>query len=78
MKQLTEDDLKTMSPEQIVVAQDQGRCADLLGQPVIPSTGQLTAAHMEAMGNLANGHELITEAYEQGRFDTLLGKEGQQ
>ncbi|MEU9777440.1 hypothetical protein [Streptomyces sp. NPDC047968] len=30
-KQLTEKDLKTMTPEQIVKAQDEGRLADLLG-----------------------------------------------
>lgn len=73
MKQLTEDDLKTMTPEQIVKAQDEGRCADLLGQPAIPATGQLTDKHVTAMKQMANGHELIAQAHEQGRFNQLLG-----
>lgn len=74
MKQLTEDDLKTMTAEQIVQAQDEGRCADLLGQPVIPATGQLTDKHITAMKQMANGHELIAQAHEAGRFDNLLGR----
>lgn len=78
MKQLTEDDLKTMSPDEIVKAQDEGRCADLLGQPVIPATGQLTDKHVTAMKQLANGHELISDAYEAGRLDQLLGKQARE
>ena len=75
MKQLTEDDLKSMTAEQIVEAQEQGRCANLLGQPVIPATGQLTDKHITAMKQMANGHELIAQAHEQGRFNNLLGRQ---
>lgn len=74
MKQLTEDDLATMTAEQIVQAQAQGRCANLLGQPVIPATGQLTDKHMTALKAMHNGHELIAQAYEAGRFNNLLGR----
>lgn len=65
--QLTQDDLRRMTPEQIVAAQDAGQCDDLLGISRFPAHGQLTRAHLSQMKT----HE-IRQAYREGRLTELL------
>ncbi|MFE6521887.1 hypothetical protein [Streptomyces sp. NPDC057794] len=67
--QITEAQLKTMSPHQIVQAQEEGRLDALLGRPVhdIPAEGQLTEDHLKHM----TPHEIVA-AQEAGRLDQLL------
>jgi hypothetical protein len=71
MKQLREADLKLMSPEEIVKAQEAGQLDDLLGKPRrdIPRTGQLKEHHLKLMTP-----EEIVAAEAAGRFDDLLGR----
>lgn len=68
-EQLTIDDLKAMTPEEIVLAKAAGELNDLLGiaTPDIPAEGQLTREHIQHMTP-----EQIVEARAAGRFDDLL------
>jgi hypothetical protein len=71
--QLTEAALKSMSPEQIVAAYQDGSCAELLGRPVpvrlAPGSTQLTEAEAAQLTP-----EQRTEAYQAGRLAGLLGR----
>lgn len=69
-EQITDDQLKAMSPHDIVKAQEQGRLDQLLGRPVpdIPTEGQLTAEHLQHMTP-----QQIVQAQQDGRLDQLLG-----
>ena len=73
VQQLTEDDLKGMSPEAIVAAHSEGRLDALLGRPsrAEPDDGQVSAEEIVRLTP-----EQITAAFGAGRLDTLLGREG--
>lgn len=68
--QITEDELKTMSPHEIVEARNAGRLNQILGLPVrdIPAEGQLTQEHLAQMTPAE-----IVEARDAGRLNRLLG-----
>jgi hypothetical protein len=68
-KQYTEAEIKTMSPEQIVAADDAGQLDDLLGRSRYPSTGQLTPEHLGRMTP-----DEIRQANSEGRLAHILGK----
>lgn len=67
-QQYTEADLKRMTPEQIVAAEEAGQCDDLLGRSRYPSTGQLTPEHLGRMTA-----EEIRQANSEGRLSHVLG-----
>ncbi|MGW1799157.1 hypothetical protein ACWCQN_25105 [Streptomyces sp. NPDC001984] len=70
--QLTDDDLKGMSPEQIAAAHDEGKLNHLMGARVpVPAEGQLTEEDVKRMSP-----EEIVKAQDVGRLDTLLGRTG--
>ncbi|WP_415947745.1 hypothetical protein [Streptomyces sp. KLOTTS4A1] len=68
-EQITEVQLKTMSPHEIVQAQQEGRLDALLGRPVhdIPTEGQLGREHLQHM----TPHQIV-QAQGDGRLDQLL------
>ncbi len=68
--QITEAQLKTMSPHEIVKAQEEGRLDAILGRPVrdIPREGQLSGEHLQQMTPTE-----IVQAHDAGRLDQLLG-----
>lgn len=71
MTQRTEQDLKSMSPDQIVAAHDAGELDELLGRLVAsPVDGQLDASHLATMAP-----EAIVAAHDAGRLDGLLGRQ---
>ncbi|MBC2867319.1 hypothetical protein [Streptomyces mexicanus] len=67
--QITEDELTTMSPHEIVEARDAGRLNQILGLPVrdIPADGQLTQENLDQMTPTE-----IVQARDAGRLDRLL------
>jgi hypothetical protein len=68
--QLTREDLKSMSPEDVVAASADGRMAKLLGQAPLPVEGQLAEHHLRAMSP-----EQIVQAEAQDRLDALPGRQ---
>ncbi|WP_406470140.1 hypothetical protein OH738_29410 [Streptomyces hirsutus] len=68
-EQITEEQLKTMTPHQIVQAQEEGRLDAVLGRPMydIPAEGQLSEEHLTHM----TPHQIV-EARDAGRLDELL------
>lgn len=75
-RQLTKDDLRSMTPEQIVEAMDNDLCNELLG--VKPENTALvlkakhdvlTRADMKALAAIGR-NDLISDAYEAGRIAT--------
>ncbi|MES9804978.1 hypothetical protein [Streptomyces cinereoruber] len=71
-RQVTDEQLKTMSPHDIVQAQEDGRLDQLLGRPVhdIPTEGQLERHHLQHMTP-----QQIVDAQEAGRLADILGQE---
>ncbi len=71
--QLTEAQLKSMSPEQVAKAYQDGSCAELLGRPVpvrlTAGDSQLTDAEAAQLTP-----EQRAEAYQAGRLAGLLGR----
>lgn len=72
VQQLTEQDLRGMSPEAIDAAHAEGRLDTLLGRTVADTAakGQLTADDLKGMSP-----EAITAAQDEGRLNTLLGRQ---
>jgi hypothetical protein len=73
--QLTEADLARMTPEEIVQAQDEGRCDQLLGidpeQTALVHRGThdvITDADIQALAAIGR-QDLIAAAYEAGRYN---------
>jgi hypothetical protein len=74
VQQLAADDLKAMTPEQIVEAYQGGRMQTLLSggrapRVEVPADGQMDAEHLQSMTP-----DQIVEAHAAGRFDNLLGR----
>lgn len=71
-QQLTQDDLTSMSAQQIVEAQHAGQLNQLLGVPesAVPTEGQLERHHLKHMTP-----QQIVDAQDAGRLDTLLASE---
>jgi hypothetical protein len=68
--QLTEADLKNLTPEQVVQAEADGKLNHILGRPMpLPAEGQLTNRHLAQMTA-----EQIVAAQDAGRFDAVLGR----
>lgn len=69
-EQITAEQLKTMSPHDIVKAQEEGKLNTLLGLPVhdVPTEGQLSSEHLQHMNP-----QQIVQAQQDGRLDQLLG-----
>lgn len=68
--QVTETELQSMTAEQIVTAQGEGRLRTLLGAPPAPpAAGPLTSDHLAAMSA-----EEIVQAQNTGQLDALLGR----
>lgn len=68
--QVTDTELRSMTAEEIVQAQTDGRLRTLLGSPPAPpAAGPLTADHLAAMSA-----EEIVQAQNSGQLDGLLGR----
>lgn len=68
--QLTEADLKGLTPEQVTQAEADGKLNHLLGRPMpLPAEGQLTDRHLAQMTA-----EQIVAAQDAGRLDNVLGR----
>jgi hypothetical protein len=67
--QLTDEDLKTMTPEQIVTADADGRLNHLMGRPLpVPADGPLGVHHLARMSP-----EQVVAAQKAGRLAGVLG-----